>query len=138
MRRHRLDRTAADPVDAARSVVVLHATDPATVYLSVLARCPSATIAEVASAMYDEHALVRLTAMRRTLFVAPRELVPVVHAAASLDVAATMRKRLLKELATLPTEPPVPSGPEELQTWLREVEAEVEEALGRLGVASGA
>ena len=136
--RHRLDGGAPDPVEAARSVGVLHATDPATVYLSVLARCATAGIPDVATAMYEEHALVRLMAMRRTLFVVPRELVPVVHAAASLDVAATMRRRLLKELATLPTDPPVPSGAAELETWLRGVEEEVEEALGGLGVASGA
>ena len=119
-------------------MVVLHATDPATVYLSVLARCAGATIPDVAAVMYDEHALVRLMAMRRTLFVAPRELVPAVHAAAALDVAATMRKRLLKELTTLPTDPPVPTGDAALAAWLREVEEEVEEALDRRGVASGA
>lgn len=136
MDRHRLDGGAADPVDAARCVGLLHATDPATVYLSVLARCASAAIEDVAAAMYTDHALVRLMAMRRTLFVAPRELVPVVHAAASLDVAATMRKRLLTELHTLPTDPPVPSGTA-LDVWLRGVEAEVEEAMARLGVASG-
>ncbi len=138
VQRHRLDGSAADPVEAARSVVVLHATDPATVYLSVLARCARATIPDVAAAMYDEHALVRLMAMRRTLFVAPRELVPVVHAAASLDVAATMRKRLLKDLATVPTDPPLPSGAEALAAWLQEVEDEVEATLAGLGVASGA
>jgi Winged helix DNA-binding domain len=137
VRRHRLDGSAPDPVEVARSVVVLHATDPATVYLSVLARCPGATIPDVARTMYDEHALVRLLAMRRTLFVVPRELVPVVHAAASLDVAATQRKRLLKQLATLPTEPPLPSDARALEVWLREVEDEVEAALSRLGVASG-
>ena len=135
--RHRLDGAAADPIEATRSVVVLHATDPATVYLSALARCTQATLADVATAMYDDHALVRLMAMRRTLFVAPRELVPVVHAAASLDVAATMRKRLLKELATLPTDPPVPTGGAALEHWLTEVETEVEDALARLGTASG-
>ena len=136
--RHRLGGTAADPVEATRSVVVLHATDPATVYLSALARCAGATQEDVAAAMYDDHALVRLMAMRRTLFVAPRELVPVVHAAASLDVAATMRRRLLKELATLPTDPPVPTGAAALEAWLTAVETEVEEALTRLGTASGA
>ncbi len=60
--------------------MVLHATDPATVYLSVLARCPELTVDDVAREMYDERRLVRVMAMRRTLFVAPVELVPVVHA----------------------------------------------------------
>ena len=121
--------------DAARSVVVLHATDPATVYLSVLARCSSLGVADVSRELYDERRLVRMMGMRRTLFVVPAELVPVVHAAASLDVAATMRKRLLTQLATLPTDPELP---EDLAGWLAGVEAGVEQAAARLGVASGA
>jgi len=138
VKRHRLDGSARDAVHATRSVVVLHATDPATVYLSVLARCAESTLPDVATAMYEQRALLRLLAMRRTLFVVPRELVPVVHAAAALDVAATQRKRLLKQLATLPTEPPLPTDAPALEAWLAEVEAEVEAALSRLGVASGA
>jgi hypothetical protein len=65
----------------------------------------------------------------------PGELVPVVHAAASLDVAATMRRRLLSQLATLPTDPPLP---DDLAGWPAGVEAGVDEAAERLGVASGA
>ena len=126
---------AASTLEAARSVVALHATDPATVYLSVLARCPQLTVDDVARDLYDERRLVRIMGMRRTLFVVPSELVPVVHAAASLDVAATQRRRLLSQLATLPTDPPLP---EDLAGWLAETEHGVEQALERLGVASGA
>ena len=127
--------TAGSAVEAARAVVVLHATDPATVYLSVLARCPGLSVDDVAREMYDERRLVRMLAMRRTLFVVPAELVPVVHAAASLDVAATQRRRLLKMLATLPTEPALP---DDLSGWLADVEVGVTRAIERLGVASGA
>lgn len=126
---------AGSAVEAARAVVALHATDPATVYLSVLARCPALTVDDVARAMYDERRLVRMMAMRRTLFVVPAELVPVVHAAASLDVAATQRRRLLKQLATLPTDPPLR---DDLAGWLADVEAGVTDAIERVGVASGA
>jgi hypothetical protein len=137
-RRARLVRrqlTAGSTLDAARAVVVLHATDPATVSLSALARCPGLTVDDVARELYDERRLVRMMAMRRTLFVVPAELVPVVHAAASLDVAATMRRRLLKQLATLPTDPPLP---DDLPGWLAGAEAGVCAAIERLGVASGA
>ena len=133
--RHRLRGDAASPVEATRSVLVLHATDPATVYLSVLARCRSAAFDDVATALYEERALVRMMAMRRTLFVVPEELVPVVHHAASLDVAATMRRRIVKELTTGPTDPELP---EDVDTWLRETEEEVERAVAELGTASGA
>jgi hypothetical protein len=84
--------------------------------------------------LYDDRSLVRLMAMRRTLFVVPRKTAPV-HHAASLDVAARIRTRLLKELATLPTDPELPA---DLAGWLAEVEAEVEAAVEGLGVASGA
>ncbi len=127
--------TAASAVDAARAVVVLHATDPATVYLSVLARCPALTVEDVGRELYDERRLVRMMAMRRTLFVVPAELVPVVHAAASLEVATTARRRLLTQLATLPTDPRLP---DDLDGWLAGVEQGVTEAIERLGVASGA
>lgn len=126
---------AGSAVEAARAVVALHATDPATVYLSVLARCSGLTVDDVAREMYDAHLLVRMMAMRRTLFVVPAELVPVVHAAASLDVAAAQRRRLLAQLATLPTEP---SLPEDLDGWLAGTEDGVAAAIERLGVASGA
>ena len=126
---------AASATDAARAVVALHATDPATVYLSVLARCPSLTVQDVSRELYDDRRLVRLLAMRRTLFVVPAELVPVVHAAASVDVAATMRRRLLTQLATIPTDPVLPA---DVAGWLASVEDGVAEAIERLGVASGA
>lgn len=130
--RHRLDGSAADPMQAATDLVVLHATDPATVYLSVLARCPDATIGDISRTMYDERRLVRMLAMRRTLFVVPDELAPVVHRAAGLGVAAQQRKLLVKQLRTLPTDPPVP---DDVEAWLDEVELSVERALAARGEA---
>lgn len=130
-----LQAGAATALDAARSIVVLHATDPATVHLSVLARCPDLGLDDVARELYDDRGLVRMMAMRRTLFVVPAELVAVVHAAAAVDVAATMRRRLLSQLATLPTDPPLTG---DLAGWLADVEAGVELAAESLGVASGA
>ena len=132
--RRQLAETAS-ALEAARSVVALHASDPATVYLSVVARSPTLTVDDVAREMYDERRLVRLMAMRRTLFVVPAELVPVVHAAASLDVAATLRRRLLSQLATGPTDPPLPA---DLAAWLTDLETGTLQALERLATASGA
>jgi hypothetical protein len=94
--RHRLDPTAraADPLTVARSLVCLHATDAVTVFLSIRARSEGIAPADVERALYDDRSLVRLLAMRRTLWVVPRELVPVVFAAATRAVAATQRQRL--------------------------------------------
>lgn len=133
--RHHLAGTAGDPVRAAADVVVLHATDPATVFLSVLARCPSVSIKDIARVLYDDRTLVRMLAMRRTLFVAPAELVPVVHHAASLDIAAQQRKRLVQQLTTVPTEPELPA---DVEGWLRSLESSVERALAKRGVATAA
>src|SRR5690606_29609403 len=91
------------PAATADRLVALHATDPATVYLSVLARSPSSNRDRIATALHDERSLVRLMAMRRTLFVVATDLAPVVQHAASDDVAARLRRRLLKDLRTLPT-----------------------------------
>lgn len=127
--------TATSTAEAARAVVVLHATDPATVFLSVLARCPGLSVDDITREAYAERRLVRLMAMRRTLFAVPTELAPVVHAAAALDVAATLRRGILKQLATLPTDPPLP---DDLDGWLAGVEDGVTAAVERLGEASGA
>jgi hypothetical protein len=95
-RRHRLARAnrAGDALSAARAVVALHSTDPVTVFLSVLARTDGVRPADVERALYDERALVRVLAMRRTLWVVPRELLPVVLAACTRAVAARERRRL--------------------------------------------
>ena len=95
-RRHHLARAnrAGDALSAARSVVALHSTDPVTVFLSVLARTDGVRPADVERALYDERTLVRVLAMRRTLWVVPRELLPVVLAACTRTVAARERRRL--------------------------------------------
>jgi hypothetical protein len=133
--RHHLAGTATDPVSAAADVVVLHASDPTTVFLSVLARCPSASVKDVARVMYEDRTLVRMLAMRRTLFVVPADQVPVVHHAASLDIAAQQRTRLIQQLSTIPTEPELPA---DVEGWLRSLESSVERALAKRGLATAA
>ena len=94
--RHRLapDEQGRDVVEAARSLVGFHASDPASVFLQARARVPHAGVAAVESALYAERALVRMTAMRRTLFVVPAELVPVLQSACANRIAAQERRRL--------------------------------------------
>ncbi|WP_179271347.1 winged helix DNA-binding domain-containing protein [Actinomadura meyerae] len=91
--RHRLAPEARtdDVPGIARSLVVLHATDPATVYLSVAARSVQAAPGAVERALYDDRTLLRMLAMRRTMFVAPTELVPVLQASTANALAAKQR-----------------------------------------------
>jgi hypothetical protein len=89
---------AADPESATRAVTVLHSTEPATVYLSVRARVDGVTVADVDRALYEERTLVKQLAMRRTLFVFPRDLLPSAWGSASARVADTLSVRLAKEV----------------------------------------
>jgi hypothetical protein len=96
VRRHRLhpgDR-ASDALQATRSVVALHSTDPVTVFLSVHARTSGLTPDDIEREFYVERTLVRMLGMRRTLFVVPRDLVSVVNAACTRTIAARERRRL--------------------------------------------
>src|SRR4051794_33592625 len=88
-RRHHLAAAskADDVVSVARDLVGLHATDPVSVFLSAVARVKKPSIAGVEAALYEDRSLVRMLAMRRTLFVQPTELLPVVQAGASNAVA---------------------------------------------------
>ncbi|MFC1407708.1 winged helix DNA-binding domain-containing protein [Streptacidiphilus sp. N1-12] len=90
---------AGTPEQVADALVGLHATDPATVFLAVAARMAGATPAALERALYDELSLLRLLAMRRTMFVVGRELAAVVDASTARAVAARERRRLLAFLA---------------------------------------
>ena len=70
-RRHAIAPHPVRPVSATRAMTVLHATEPATVYLSLHGRIDGLTVADVDTALYDERSLVKQLAMRRTLFVFP-------------------------------------------------------------------
>jgi hypothetical protein len=93
--RHRLAPAsrASDVRDVAESVVALHSTDPASVFLSANARMVDATVERIEKTLYDDRSVVRILGMRRTLFVVPVGLVPVVHAACTRAIAATQRRR---------------------------------------------
>ncbi|GAB7039527.1 MULTISPECIES: winged helix DNA-binding domain-containing protein [Catenuloplanes] len=90
---------AATVADATRAVTVLHATEPPTVYLSCWARVDGFRPADLAAALHTERSLVKQLAMRRTLFVFPRDLLPAAWASASARVATAERGRLVKDLA---------------------------------------
>lgn len=132
-RRARLVARLFQPGDPAAIVadnVALHSTDPATVYLTLRAREPDLTRDDIDRALYDERSIVRHLGMRRTLFVVPAELVPVVHAACTVDVHARERKRLVK----LIEDSDLDSGPD-ADAWLADLEARVLDALDRIGPA---
>ena len=100
--RHRLapGYLAGDPADLARSVVALHATDPATVYLAVGARTTGrGDPAALDAAIYQDRRLIRMLGMRRTIFVFPADLAAVVQRSTTNRIAADQRGLLLRLLA---------------------------------------
>ena len=80
-------------------MVALHATDPAGVFLEARARMTDSSPASISREMYDDRTVFRLWAMRRTLFLAAIDDVPVIYAAASRAVAEMERRRTLGMLA---------------------------------------
>ncbi|MFE3058299.1 winged helix DNA-binding domain-containing protein [Nocardia sp. NPDC059239] len=132
--RHRLAAgVRGDAVEQiVRSMVVLHATDPATVYLSVAARGVGIEPGHVEQALYDDRTLLRMLAMRRTMFVAPVDLVPVLQASVADALAHKQRKtygRYIEQSGAVPGN---------VSAWLNEVEAETHAALLARGSATGA
>jgi hypothetical protein len=99
-RRHRLASAyrAGDVVEAAQSLVCYHATDPASVYLSAWARVDGMTVDDLSRALYADRSLVKHLAMRRTLFVFPRETLRFAQSGASDRVADVERRRLARHV----------------------------------------
>lgn len=86
--------------EAARAMTVLHATEPATPYLSAWARVPGFVRGDLERALEVDRTLVKQLAMRRTLFLFPRDLLPAALGSAAARVASTERQRLGKDLVT--------------------------------------
>jgi len=85
---------ARDPVDVAGGLVGLHATDPATVYLSARAR--GVGTSDLEGALYEDRSVLRMIGMRRTLFVLPLELAAIVKAACTDSITEAERRRYTK------------------------------------------
>lgn len=121
--RHHLGRTALDVEAAVRAVVALHSSDPITPHLAAWARVPDYTTGALDRALATDRTLWRLHAMRRTLFVAPREDAGLLDGAAGREVAAKERRQLEGWIAReLP-------GRKRPARWLAAIEAKVLDAL---------
>lgn len=132
--RHRLagSARAGTVEEVARSLVALHATDPASVFLSVGARLSGAAgagpVEAVERALYEDHSLTRMHGMRHTIFVFPTALAPAVHASTTRDVATRERASLLGHLT---------AGSAYDAAWLAETERLLLAELAVRGEATG-
>ncbi|WKN49796.1 winged helix DNA-binding domain-containing protein [Nocardioides sp. Arc9.136] len=89
---------AADVETATAAMTVLHSTEPATPYLSMWARVDGFARADLDRALAADRSLVKQLAMRRTLFVFPRDLLPAAWGSAAARVAATEQARVAKDV----------------------------------------
>ncbi|MFD7921647.1 winged helix DNA-binding domain-containing protein [Streptomyces sp. NPDC059740] len=130
--RHRLTpgRRAAGPVEVAADLVALHGTDPTSVYVSAWARMTGGGVAEIEQALYEDRTLIRLLAMRRTVFVTTLEGAAVLQAACSRSVAARERRKLLGLLLDSGVGGP---GEADVERWLAATEEVAERALRARG-----
>jgi hypothetical protein len=99
-RRHALapQCRVADARAATRAMTALHATEPATPYLSLLARIDSFTRADLEDALFGSKSLVKQAAMRRTLFVFPRDLLSAAVSGPSARIAQQEAGKLVMDL----------------------------------------
>jgi len=129
LRHHLAAEARAGSVDeVARDLVAVHSTDAASVYLGAWARMSEVAVGTVEKVLYEERSLVRMLGMRRTVFVVPAELAPVVQAACTRTIAVAERKKLVQFLAE--------SGiAEDASEWLRGAEEATLRALADRGEA---
>ncbi|OBF35161.1 hypothetical protein A5724_15655 [Mycobacterium sp. ACS1612] len=88
----------ADSIDhAVADLVGLHATDPATPYLSLWARLNGFTVGDLDTELYEHRTLLKHLAMRRTLWTVRAADLPLIQSAASDRVADNERRRLVAD-----------------------------------------
>ena len=86
----------ADVESLTRSLVCLHGTDPASVYLSARARLPGFGVADLDRALYQDRSLIKQLAMRRTLFVIDKDDLGDVQPAGAARVAGSESRKMIK------------------------------------------
>jgi hypothetical protein len=131
--RHHLAASAraGTAAEVAESLIALHGTDPASVYLAAWARTRAADSAAIDHALYEQQALVRMLGMRRTMFVVPARLAPTIQAACTDQIAERLRRQLVQQLEQAGIGP-------DAAGWLKEVGEATVEALTARGTATGA
>lgn len=99
-RRHHLasDAKATTVEEVVTDLVGLHSSDPVTVFLAAAARMANPSVAAIEKALYEDRSVFRMLGMRRTMFVVPAGLVPVVQAACTNALVPVQRRVLVRLL----------------------------------------
>lgn len=129
VRRHGFGVGLVSVEETSEALVGLHSSDPVTVFLSAWARVPGLAPRDVERALYEERTVLRLHAMRRTLFVVPVHLGAVMNAACTISYHDSERRRLERLLEEQ-------GHTEDATTWLSRVGDDVVSLLERIGPAA--
>lgn len=120
--RHHLAASAADVEQVAGDLVGLHSSDPASVVLAARARLDPFSVVDLEDALYERRSLVRILAMRRTMFVVPLELAAVMDVACTKALVPAERRKLVALLEEADVT-------DDVDSWIARVSAETLEAL---------
>ena len=100
----------------------LHSSDPATVVLSLRARLDPFAVADLEDALYERRSLLRMLAMRRTMFVVPLDLAAVMDASCTKALVPVERRKLVQMLDEA-------GVADDVDAWIDRVRAETMAAL---------
>lgn len=109
----------------AGDLVGLHSSDPATVMLSLRARLRDFTVADAEDALYERRSVVRILAMRRTMFVVPLELADVMLASCTQALVPGEHRKLVALLTE--------AGINDVEGWIARVGGATLDALREHG-----
>lgn len=129
MRRHHLGKTGGDVTTVSGELVGLHSTDAASVFLAAQARVRRFKATQLEAALYEDRSLARVLGMRRTMFVVPVGLVPVVHGACTRTLARLERKKTIRFIEE-------GGVAKDGSRWLKRIEAATLELLEERGRAT--
>ena len=99
-------------------------------FLAAWARMQCAEVEAIDHTLYRERSLLKMLGMRRTMFVVPLDLVPVIHAACTQTLLVRERALLVQMLEQA-------GIASDCDTWLRQVEEATYAALAARGEAYG-
>lgn len=77
-------------------MVAVHSSDPTSVYLSMWSRIPGFAVGDLEASLYERRSLVRHWAMRRTLWIVSRSLLPDVISSSTDSIGKAERRRTIK------------------------------------------
>ena len=129
VRRHHLGAAGADVTMVAGDLVGLHSSDAASVYLAAHARVRKFRANQLEKALYEERSLARVLGMRRTMFVVPLRMVPIVHGACTRTLARLERRKTIRFIEE-------GGVAKDGARWLKKIEAATLELLEQRGTAT--